>query len=155
MIDAVLSIEDHRFYEHHGVDPRGILRAAFQNMKGGTVVQGGSTITQQLAKNLYYTQQRTFVRKIKEALAAFILEMKYTKQEILESYLNEIYLGQSGSVAIYGIGQAAHYYFGKSLSQLTIPEVALLAGMIKGPNTYAPVRNANARSTVEISYFCG
>ncbi len=142
MIDAVLSIEDHRFYEHHGVDPRGILRAAFQNMKGGTVVQGGSTITQQLAKNLYYTQQRTFVRKIKEALAAFILEMKYTKQEILESYLNEIYLGQSGSVAIYGIGQAAHYYFGKSLSQLTIPEVALLAGMIKGPNTYAPVRNA-------------
>ena len=142
IIDAVLSIEDHRFYEHIGVDPRGILRAAFQNLKGGTVVQGGSTITQQLAKNLYYTQQRTYVRKLKEAFAALILEMKYSKQDILESYLNEIYLGQSGSVAVYGIGQAAQYYFGKSLSQLTVPEAALLAGMIKGPNTYAPVRDA-------------
>jgi 1A family penicillin-binding protein len=141
IIDAVLSIEDHRFYEHIGVDPRGILRAAFQNLKGGTVVQGGSTITQQLAKNLYYTQQRTYVRKLKEAFSALILEMKYSKQDILESYLNEIYLGQSGSVAVYGIGQAAQYYFGKSLSQLSVPEAALLAGMIKGPNTYAPVRD--------------
>lgn len=141
IIDAVLSIEDHRFYEHIGVDPRGILRAAFQNLKGGTVVQGGSTITQQLAKNLYYTQQRTYVRKLKEAFVALILETKYSKQDILESYLNEIYLGQSGSVAVYGIGQAAQYYFGKSLSQLSVPEAALLAGMIKGPNTYAPVRD--------------
>jgi 1A family penicillin-binding protein len=141
IIDAVLSIEDHRFYEHIGVDPRGILRAAFQNLKGRTVVQGGSTITQQLAKNLYYTQQRTYVRKLKEAFAALILETKYSKQDILESYLNEIYLGQSGSVAVYGIGQAAQYYFGKSLSQLSVPEAALLAGMIKGPNTYAPVRD--------------
>jgi 1A family penicillin-binding protein len=141
MIDAVLSIEDHRFYEHLGIDPRGILRAAFQNLKGGTVVQGGSTITQQLAKNLYYTQQRTYIRKLKEAFAALILEIKYSKQDILESYLNEIYLGQSGSIAVYGIGQAAQYYFGKSLSQLSVPEAALLAGMIKGPNTYAPVRD--------------
>jgi penicillin-binding protein 1B len=141
IIDAVLSIEDHRFYEHIGIDPRGILRAAFQNLKGGTVVQGGSTITQQLAKNLYYTQQRTYIRKLKEALAALILETKYSKQDILESYLNEIYLGQSGSIAVYGIGQAAQYYFGKSLSQLSVPEAALLAGMIKGPNTYAPVRD--------------
>lgn len=141
LIDAVLSIEDHRFYEHMGIDPRGILRAALQNLKGGTVVQGGSTITQQLAKNLYYTQQRTYVRKIKEAFAALILELKYSKQDILESYLNEIYLGQSGSVAVYGIGQAAQYYFGKSLSQLSVQEAALLAGMIKGPNTYAPVRD--------------
>ena len=141
IVDAVLSIEDHRFYEHVGIDPRGILRAAFQNLKGGAVVQGGSTITQQLAKNLYYTQQRTYIRKLKEAFAALILEAKYSKQDILESYLNEIYLGQSGSVAVYGIGQAAQYYFGKSLSQLTVPEAALLAGMIKGPNTYAPVRD--------------
>ncbi|MEP6886914.1 MAG: PBP1A family penicillin-binding protein [Nitrospirales bacterium] len=141
IIDAVLSIEDHRFYEHIGIDPRGILRAAFQNLKGGTVVQGGSTITQQLAKNLYYTQQRTYLRKLKEAFAALILETKYSKQDILESYLNEIYLGQSGSIAVYGIGQAAQYYFGKSLSQLSVPEAALLAGMIKGPNTYAPVRD--------------
>nr|MBA2252012.1 transglycosylase domain-containing protein [Nitrospirales bacterium] len=141
IIDAVLSIEDHRFYEHIGIDPRGILRAAFQNLKGGTVVQGGSTITQQLAKNLYYTQQRTYLRKLKEAFAALILETKYSKQDILESYLNEIYLGQSGSIAVYGIGQAAQYYFGKSLSQLSVQEAALLAGMIKGPNTYAPVRD--------------
>ncbi|WP_447984074.1 PBP1A family penicillin-binding protein [Nitrospira sp. Nam74] len=141
IIDAVLSIEDHRFYEHVGIDPRGILRAAFQNLKGGTVVQGGSTITQQLAKNLYYTQQRTYIRKLKEAFAALVLETKYSKQDILESYLNEIYLGQSGSIAVYGIGQAAQYYFGKSLSQLSVPEAALLAGMIKGPNTYAPVRD--------------
>jgi penicillin-binding protein 1B len=141
IIDAVLSVEDHRFYEHVGIDPRGILRALFQNLKGGTVVQGGSTITQQLAKNLYYTQQRTYARKLKEAFAALILELKYSKQDILESYLNEIYLGQSGSVAVYGIGQAAQYYFGKSLSQLSVPEAALLAGMIKGPNTYAPVRD--------------
>ncbi|WP_447980451.1 PBP1A family penicillin-binding protein [Candidatus Nitrospira bockiana] len=141
VIDAVLAIEDHRFFHHVGIDPLGIARAAWYNIKGGAVVQGGSTITQQLAKNLYYTQQRTFVRKLKEALAAVILEMKYSKQEILESYLNEIYLGQSGSIAIYGVGEAAHYYFGKPLQQLTVPEAALLAGLIKGPNTYAPVRN--------------
>ena len=141
VIDAVLAIEDHRFYQHIGLDPVGIARAAWQNLKGGGVVQGGSTITQQLAKNLYYTQHRTMVRKLKEALAALILEMKYSKPQILESYLNEIYLGQSGSVAIYGVGEAAHYYFGKSLAQLAASEAALLAGMIKGPNTYAPVRN--------------
>lgn len=142
VIDAVLAIEDHRFYHHIGIDPIGIARAAWQNLKGGGVVQGGSTITQQLAKNLYYTQQRSMARKLKEALAALILEIKYSKSQILESYLNEIYLGQSGSVAIYGVGEAAHYYFGKPLAHLSAAEAALLAGMIKGPNTYAPVRNA-------------
>jgi penicillin-binding protein 1B len=142
MIDAVLAIEDRRFYRHVGIDPVGIARATWENLKGGAVVQGGSTITQQLAKNLYYTQHRTFVRKLKEAFAALILEMKYSKDDILESYLNEIYLGQSGSVAVYGVQEGAHYYFGKPLSQLSAAEAALLAGMIKGPNTYAPVRDA-------------
>ena len=142
MIDAVLAIEDRRFYRHVGIDPVGIARATFENLKGGAFVQVGSTITQQLAKNLYYTQHRTFVRKLKEAFAALILEMKYSKDDILESYLNEIYLGQSGSVAVYGVQEAAHYYFGKPIAQLTAAEIALLAGMIKGPNTYAPVRDA-------------
>jgi penicillin-binding protein 1B len=142
MIDAVLAIEDRRFYRHVGIDPVGIVRATWQNLKGGAVVQGGSTITQQLAKNLYYTQHRTFVRKLKEAFAALILEMKYSKGDILESYLNEIYLGQSGSVAVYGVQEGAHYYFGKPLQDLAPAEAALIAGMIKGPNTYAPVRDA-------------
>ena len=141
MIDAVLAIEDRRFYRHVGIDPIGILRATWENVKGGAVVQGGSTITQQLAKNLYYTQHRTFVRKLKEAFAALILEMKYSKDDILESYLNEIYLGQSGSIAVYGVQEGAQYYFGKPLAQLTTAEAALLAGMIKGPNTYAPARD--------------
>ncbi len=140
-LDAVLAVEDHRFYQHIGVDPLAIMRAAWENMKGGGVRQGGSTITQQLAKNLFYTHQRTFVRKIRESIAALVLETKYSKEAILESYLNEIYLGQSGSVAVYGVGEGAHYYFGKSLQELTIPEAALLAGMIKGPNTYAPVKD--------------
>jgi len=142
MIDAVLAIEDRRFYRHVGIDPVGIARATWENLKGGAVVQGGSTITQQLAKNLYYTQHRTFVRKLKEAFAALILEAKYSKDDILESYLNEIYLGQSGSIAVYGVQEGAQYYFGKPLAMLTPAEAALLAGMIKGPNTYAPVRDA-------------
>ncbi|HJU04736.1 MAG TPA: transglycosylase domain-containing protein, partial [Nitrospiraceae bacterium] len=141
LIDAVLSVEDHRFYQHIGVDPLAVLRAAWENMKGGGVRQGGSTITQQLAKNLYYTHHRTVARKIRESIAALILEMKYAKEDILESYLNEIYLGQSGSVAVYGVGEAAHYYFGKPVQDLNVPEAALLAGMIKGPNTYAPVKD--------------
>ena len=141
LIDAVLAIEDHRFFQHVGVDPLAVLRAAWENVKGGGVRQGGSTITQQLAKNLYYTHQRTWLRKLRESLAALVLERKYSKQEILESYLNEIYLGQSGSVAVYGVGEGAHYYFAKSLPELSVAETALLAGMIKGPNTYAPVKD--------------
>jgi penicillin-binding protein 1B len=141
VIDTVLAVEDHRFYSHPGIDPVAVGRAVWANLVKGEVVQGGSTITQQLAKNLFYTPQRTFVRKIKESIAALVLEAKYRKDEILESYLNEIYLGQAGSVAIYGVGEAAHRYFGKSVDDLTIEETALIAGMIKGPNTYSPVRD--------------
>ncbi|BFU94193.1 MAG: putative Penicillin-binding protein 1B [Nitrospira sp.] len=144
IVDAVLSVEDRRFFSHVGIDPVAIGRAVWRNLISGVVVQGGSTITQQLAKNLFYSPQRTFVRKMKEALAAVVLEVKYRKQEILESYLNEIYLGQAGFVSIYGIGEAAHRYFGKSLPQLTVAETALVAGLIKGPNTYAPTKHPEA-----------
>ncbi len=141
LIEAVLAIEDRRYYRHIGVDPRAIARALWANLRSGEVVQGGSTITQQLAKNLFYSNQRTAPRKIKEALAALILERKYKKDEILESYLNEIYLGQVGSVSIYGVGEAARWYFGKSVQDLTLAEAALLAGMIKAPNAYTPLKN--------------
>jgi penicillin-binding protein 1B len=128
-----------------------IARALWVNMAQGAVVQGGSTLTQQLAKNLYYSPQRTMTRKLRESVAAVVLEWKYRKEEILESYLNEIYLGQAGSVSIYGVGEAAHQYFGKTLDELSVDEVALIVGLIKGPNTYSPVRNvehATARRNV-------
>ncbi len=143
LIETLLVIEDHRFYSHHGIDPIAIARAFWANVTHGAVIQGGSTLTQQLAKNLYYSPQRTLKRKLKELIAAIVLESKYRKEEILESYLNEIYLGQSGSVSIYGVGEAAHRYFGKTLDELTIDEVALIVGLIKGPNTYSPVKNVS------------
>lgn len=141
IIETVLTIEDRRFYSHFGIDPIAVGRAIWANFTKGGVVQGGSTITQQLAKNLFYSPQRTMGRKFKEALAALVLEVKYTKQNILESYLNEIYLGQAGFVSIYGMSEAAHRYFGKTLQQLTVDEVAMVAGLIKGPNTYAPTKH--------------
>jgi penicillin-binding protein 1B len=141
IIETVLTIEDRRFYSHFGIDPIAVGRAIWTNFTRGGVVQGGSTITQQLAKNLFYSPQRTMGRKFKEALAALVLEVKYTKQNILESYLNEIYLGQAGFVSIYGMSEAAHRYFGKTLEQLTVDEVAMVAGLIKGPNSYAPTKH--------------
>lgn len=141
IIEAVLTIEDRRFYSHFGIDPVAVGRALWTNFTKGGVVQGGSTITQQLAKNLFYSPQRTMARKFKEALAALVLELKYTKQNILESYLNEIYLGQAGFVSIYGVSEAAHRYFGKALGELTVEEIAMIAGLIKGPNSYAPTKH--------------
>lgn len=141
IIETVLTIEDRRFYSHFGIDPVAVGRAVWTNFTKGGVVQGGSTITQQLAKNLFYSPQRTMGRKFKEALAALVLEVKYTKQNILESYLNEIYLGQAGFVSIYGVSEAAHRYVGKTLQELTIEEVAMIAGLIKGPNSYAPTKH--------------
>ncbi|WP_447972810.1 PBP1A family penicillin-binding protein [Nitrospira sp. Kam-Ns4a] len=141
VVAAVLAAEDHRFYAHIGVDPLAIARALLANLRHGAVRQGGSTITQQLAKNLYYGRQRTLARKVQDSLAALILERKYGKDHILEAYLNEIYLGQIGPVAIYGMAEAAERYFGKPVETLTLPEAALLAGMIKAPNTYSPLRD--------------
>ncbi|HBR50078.1 MAG TPA: hypothetical protein DEA71_08325, partial [Nitrospira sp.] len=141
LIRTLLAIEDRRFFSHIGVDPISIGRALWTNLTHGAVVQGGSTLTQQLAKNLFYSPQRTFGRKIREVVAAVALECKYRKEDILESYVNEIYLGQAGPVSIYGVGEAAHRYFGKTVESLSIEEVALIVGLVKGPNVYSPVKN--------------
>lgn len=141
LIKTLLIIEDRRFFSHFGVDPIAIGRALWIDVSRGVVVQGGSTLTQQLAKNLYYSPKRTIGRKLREVMAAMALEFKYRKEEILESYLNEIYLGQAGPVSIYGVGEAAHRYFSKNLDELSIDEMALIVGLIKGPNTYSPVKD--------------
>jgi penicillin-binding protein 1B len=138
VIHAVLAAEDSRFFEHWGVDPRGILRALITNLRHGGIRQGGSTITQQLAKNYFLTPDRTLTRKFKEMVLAFTIEWMYSKKEILEIYLNEIYLGQKGSTAIDGIGEAGYFYFGKSVQELSLSEAATIAGLIKAPNKYSP-----------------
>ncbi|HUT73052.1 MAG TPA: PBP1A family penicillin-binding protein [Desulfatiglandales bacterium] len=138
LIHAVLAAEDGRFYQHHGVDLRGVLRALYTNLRHGTIRQGGSTITQQLAKNYFLTPERTLSRKFKELLMSLTMEVMYEKNEILEIYLNEIYLGNKGSVSINGVGEASYFYFGKPVSDLSLLEAATLAGLIKGPNHYSP-----------------
>ncbi len=134
---AFIAIEDRRFYSHYGIDPWGILRAAVTNLLHHGVSQGGSTLTQQLAKNLFLTQERTMGRKLQEAELALWLERKHTKAEILELYLNRVYFG-SGA---YGVEAAAQRYFGKSARSVTIPEAAMLAGLVKSPTRLAPNRN--------------
>lgn len=136
--DAVIVTEDVRFWHHPGVDPIGIFRALFRNVRVRGVSQGGSTLTQQLVKNYYLTSERTYKRKIVEAFMAVILDARYSKREILEAYLNDIYLGRNRSISIIGVGEASHFYFGKPVSEITVPEAALLAGMIRGPNNYSP-----------------
>jgi penicillin-binding protein 1B len=138
LIHAVLAAEDNRFYHHPGIDPLGLARAIWTNIRHGTIRQGGSTITQQLAKNYFLTPERTFSRKVLEFLFAVAIEVSYQKDEILEIYLNEIYFGQKGSVSINGIGEASDFYFGKPAEQLTVDESAVLAGLIKAPNRYSP-----------------
>ncbi len=137
-VQAVIAVEDHRFYEHLGLDLPSIARALVANLGAGRIVQGGSTLTQQLVKNFYLTPAKTFSRKAKEALMALLLDARYSKEQILEAYLNEVYFGQKGSQGIYGVGEAAEFYFGKALRKLTLPESALLAGLIRAPNLYAP-----------------
>jgi len=141
---AVLAAEDADFYRHSGIDPVGILRALWVNLTHGGIRQGGSTITQQLAKNFFLTPERTIVRKLREMLIALILEAKYDKDTILEIYLNEVYLGQKGSVAIGGVAEGAEFYFGCSPADLTPAQAALLAGLIRGPNVYSPHRHPEA-----------
>ena len=138
MINAVIATEDHRFYQHWGFDVRGIARAMAANIKARRIVQGASTLTQQLVKNFFLTPKRTFTRKIQEALMAVLLEIRYSKDQILEAYLNEIYFGQKGAQGIYGVGEAAEFYFGKPAKRLTLSESALLAGLIRSPNLYTP-----------------
>jgi penicillin-binding protein 1A len=134
---AFMAIEDRRFYQHSGVDPYGIARALLANVMHRGVAQGGSTITQQLAKNLFLTQERTITRKLQEALLALWLERKFTKTRILELYLNRVYFGAGA----YGIEEASQHYFGKSARSITVAEAALLAGLVKSPSRLAPTRN--------------
>ncbi|MFT7286474.1 MAG: penicillin-binding protein 1B [Halieaceae bacterium] len=138
---ALLAIEDRAFYAHWGFSPSGIARAALSNFRSGGVVAGGSTITQQLVKNYYLSPERTIRRKVTELLMAMLMELHFDKAEILESYLNEVYLGQDGPRAIHGFALAAQHYFARPLEELGLHQQALLVGMIRGPSFYNPRRN--------------
>jgi penicillin-binding protein 1B len=138
LVDTLLAVEDRTFFEHAGVNPKGIFRALLANLRAGRAVQGGSTLTQQLVKNLFLSNERTLKRKINEILMAILIDARYGKDEILEAYSNAIYLGQDGSRAIHGFGLASQFYFGLPLEELDLHQVALLVGMVKGPSIYEP-----------------
>jgi penicillin-binding protein 1B len=140
LVQALIATEDRAFYTHHGYDLRGIARAAWSFVRGHGL-QGGSTLTQQLVKNFFLTPERTLQRKGTEFIMAVLLELHYGKEEILETYLNEIYLGQDRDRAIHGVGLASLYYFGKTVDRLTLPECALLVALVKGPGVYDPYRH--------------
>jgi len=142
VLQAFIASEDRRFTSHQGVDPQGVLRALFSNLRAGGVVEGGSTITQQLARIVYLSQERSVGRKLKEMILAKKIEQTFEKAQILEKYLNLVYLG-SGA---YGLGDAAWVYFGKPVDKLTIPEAATLAGIIPAPSVYSPLDNPQCPS---------
>ncbi len=142
LIDTLLLIEDRDFYHHHGVSPVGIFRALFKNIRAGRTVQGGSTLTQQLAKNMFLSRERTLSRKVKEALMAIILELRYSKDQLLEAYINEVYLGQNYANGVYGFGLAAQFYFGKTINEISHAQMALLIAQVKGPSYYDPWRHS-------------
>jgi penicillin-binding protein 1B len=144
LVQAILSIEDRRFFEHRGLDFFGIARAALRNAGDSSIGQGGSTITQQLVKNTYLSPERTLRRKYAEAMLAFTLERRLSKEDIFALYANEIYLGQRGAIGVRGVEQAARLYFGKELKDLSLSEAATIAGMIQSPNRYAPDRHPEA-----------
>jgi penicillin-binding protein 1B len=140
LIQALLTTEDRNFYEHDGVSPVAIARAFLANLKAGRTVQGGSTLTQQLAKNLFLSSERSLWRKFKEAYMALIIDYRYDKDQILDGYLNQVYLAQSGADAIHGFALGARFYFGRPLSELRVDQQALLVGLVKGPSYYNPWR---------------
>ncbi len=140
LIDALILVEDKNFYQHHGVAPLAIVRALIANISAGKAVQGGSTLTQQLIKNLYLSNEKSLSRKIKEALMALLIDARYSKDEILEAYLNEVFLGQNGATGVHGFGLASYFYFDRPLNELNLNEVTTLVGMIKGPSYYNPRR---------------
>jgi penicillin-binding protein 1B len=141
LVAALLSVEDREFEHHHGVSPRAIARAVFANLRAGALVQGGSTLTQQLAKSYFLSAERTWWRKLNDAVIALLLEAHYDKGEILEAYVNEVYLGQDGRRSIHGFGLAAQFYFGRDLDALQLPELALLVAVVRGPSYYNPRRH--------------
>jgi penicillin-binding protein 1B len=142
LVKGLIAVEDRQFYGHFGVSPRAILRAMAANLRAGRVVQGGSTITQQLVKNFFLSNRQTWARKLNEAFMALLIERHFSKDEILEAYLNEVHLGQDGSRAVHGFGLGARFYFNKPLEELEPQEIALLVGLIKGTSYYNPRRNA-------------
>src|SRR5256714_1553002 len=152
LVHAITSIEDRRFFDHHGVDIFGIGRALIRNAGDDRIGQGGSTITQQLVKNTYLTPERTLRRKFAEAMLAFTIERRLSKEDIFALYCNEVFLGQRGAIAVRGVGVAARIYFGKELKELTVGEAATIAGMIQSPTRYSPIReneaSQNRRNTV-------
>jgi penicillin-binding protein 1B len=158
LIDTLLATEDRDFYNHHGVSVKGIARAMWVNVTHGQLKQGGSTLTQQLVKNFYLNDERSLKRKLNEAVMAFMLESHYSKNEILECYLNEVNLGQNGEHSVNGFGLAAQFYFGQPISELDLPQVALLVGLVKGPSYYNPRHSpaaALARRNVVIDNLYG
>ena len=138
LIDALLAVEDKNFFRHHGIDPKGILRAIWTNIRSGELKQGGSSLTQQLVKNYFLNQERTFWRKFNELIMSFLLEYYYSKEEILEAYINEVYLGQQGSHSIHGFGTAAEFYFSRPLGELNLEQLTLLVALVKGASFYNP-----------------
>ena len=144
---ALKTIEDRRFDEHHGVDPKSILRALWANLRAGHVAQGGSTLTQQLVKNYFLSDEQTFARKLKEAAMAMRLEARFSKEEILVAYINEVALGQDGERAIHGFGLASEFYFAKPVDELDIGELSLLVGLVKGPSYYDPRKHPDRART--------
>ncbi|MDH5225866.1 MAG: penicillin-binding protein 1B [Gammaproteobacteria bacterium] len=139
--EALKAVEDRKFDTHHGVNPLAILRALFVNVRAGQVEQGGSTLTQQLVKSYFLDSRRTIRRKVEEAIMAFILESRFEKADIMNAYINEIYLGQDGRRAVHGFGLASQFYFGKPLSELNLPEIALMVAIVRGPSYYDPRRH--------------
>jgi penicillin-binding protein 1B len=140
---ALVTVEDRKFYSHHGIDPSGIARAVWENVRAGHVEQGGSTLTQQLVKSYFLDSRRTLSRKAREAIMAMSLDAHFSKADLMNAYINEIFLGQDGDRAIHGFGLASQFYFGKPLSELELSEVALLVAIVRGPTYYDPRRHAD------------
>jgi penicillin-binding protein 1B len=147
LINAIVAIEDNAYFTHHGINWKGVARMILVNLRSMKLVQGGSSITQQLVKNFYLTHEKSVRRKVKEAIMAVALEMLYTKEEIFEAYLNEVYFGHSGSVSVCGVGEASKFYFGKNVRNIDLAESALLAGLIRSPEGYNPRKRAERAKT--------